>query len=91
MFQIPTLGLFLTCTENSFLFEHTYVFKQERIYLLIKKQKPSYLGRKSFFHGSGHPLRSFAQSQLPCAPFVFPHPGAHFPHTEHLFLHTKTT
>jgi hypothetical protein len=25
------------CTENSFLFEHAYIFKQERIYPLIKE------------------------------------------------------
>ncbi len=34
------LGLFLTCKDKSFLFEHTYVFKRERICLLFKNRKP---------------------------------------------------
>jgi hypothetical protein len=38
MVQIPTRGLFLTCTENSFLF-CTHTENQESVYLLLVKEK----------------------------------------------------
>ncbi len=77
MFRIPMLGLFWTCRENSFLFEHTNGLKHERIYLLIKKQKPTYLGRKSFFHSSACPILSGSLLKANALhPLHFPSPHA---------------
>jgi hypothetical protein len=39
MFRFPAFGLFLTCTENSFLSGHTYIFKWEHI-CYWKKRNP---------------------------------------------------
>jgi hypothetical protein len=94
MFQIPTLSLFLTCTENPFLFEHTYIFLNESaFYLLVKNRNPLiWEGSPSFM------VANVPSTQVPCSkptalrPLRFPTPPqAHYPHTEHLVLHTKTT
>jgi hypothetical protein len=60
---------------------------------LIKKKKLTYLERKSFFHGGEFPIHSGSLLKDNClAPLVFSlTPSANYPHTERLFLHTKTT
>jgi hypothetical protein len=52
------LGLFLTCTENSFLSEHIYITSGSLFTIDKREKKPTYLGRKSFFHGREFPIHS---------------------------------
>jgi hypothetical protein len=87
----PDALLFLTCTENSFLFD-TRV-KAGACLLWIKRKKPAYLGLQSFFHGSEFPIHTGPLSKANClVPLAFPSSPRHpLPATEHLFLHTKVT
>jgi hypothetical protein len=95
MFRILALRLFLTL---SFIWIYTCIKDESEFYLLIKNQKPTYLGRKSFFHGGECPIPSGPCSKSAALhPLCFPSPPtltaphAHHSHTKHLFLHTKTT
>jgi hypothetical protein len=90
MFQILTSGLFLTFTENSFLF-CTHIKSSGCVFAVAKRS--NLLGKAIHFSWRRilYPLRSLVPSQLSLRALHFPHPHTYFPHTEHLLLHTKTT
>ncbi len=74
MFRIPTHGLFLTCTENSFLF-WTHVKSSWCIFTTCWKGNNlcTWKGDSYFMVRIPHPLRSLAWSLLPLRPVGFPH------------------
>jgi hypothetical protein len=86
MFWVLRRGLFLTCTENSFLyFSHTNIMSG---CVLIKErnQKENTLTWKAvpcLWWPISHPLRSLAWSQLPLHPLLFPPPRICFPPKGH--------
>jgi hypothetical protein len=72
----PTLGLFLTCTENSFYSRHILI-KWMHICCLLKEV--TCLERQSLFHGGKFPIHSGPLLKVSC-PFLmslaFPSPPA---------------
>jgi hypothetical protein len=88
MFRVPTLGLFWTCTENSFLFEHTYIFKWVHICLLIKKWT-HLLGKEIPFSWRQISTQVPCSKQTALGPLRFLSPLVLASRIK--FLHTKTT
>ncbi len=78
MIQIPKCGLFLTCTESSFLLCTHNIRLRASVYLLNRKKEVPLLGMVHggplFMVANSHPLRSLAWSQLPLRPLGIPHP-----------------
>jgi hypothetical protein len=83
MFRIPTLGLFLTCTESSFYLNiHIFSMRAHLTYWLKNWNPHTWEGSP---HGGECPIHSGPLLEANClAPLAF------FPHPLHLlrFLHT---
>ncbi len=96
MFLIPMRGLFLTCSESSFLVcthkqipsgcVFTYLKKKER-----KRNTLTWKGGPLFMVANSHPLRSLAWSQLSCTPCSSITPPCPTPtpasHKKDIYLH----
>jgi hypothetical protein len=81
MFWIPMRGLFLSCTENSFLF-CTHIKNKADAYL----KEVSYLERRSLVRRE-FPILSgpLLEVNCPCAACISLAPCTRFPPIEHLF------
>jgi hypothetical protein len=95
MFRIPTLGLFLTCTKNSFfILAHkcTYLSKNAFAYWL-KKIKTHLLNKEALLSWQ----QIFPSTQVPCSkptafrPLRFSSPPCSLPTYRAFILHTKMT
>jgi hypothetical protein len=82
MIQIPMIGLFLTCTGNSFLFCAHINNIQAGTYLL--NRKCSYLERQCLVHGG-----KFSSSQVPL--LAFPSPPAHTSRQQSIYFYIQMT
>jgi hypothetical protein len=69
----------------------THKIKRACFCCLLKEV--TYLERRSLFYGGEFPIHSgpLLEVNCPCASCVSLNPRARFPHTEQLFLYTKTT
>jgi hypothetical protein len=85
MIWIAMHGLFLTCTENSFLFcTHTYIILKQT-HICLEENVSTWKGDHLFMVVNSHPHRSLAWNQVPLHPCISLTARTCFLPIEHLF------